>query len=226
MGTGYNPKIVTDGLIVSIDARDRKSYSGSGSTWKDRSGSGNNGELFNSPTVTSNFGGGISFEETDEFMALGDKAATNYVTVEVWYTRDSEGTGENIVFNKENCWEINDNNGNISWAVMANNKGWFWYDSTANIDIGETVQFVLRYDGDSVQSYKNGTLVQNYSYPSGGVLTNQTNAYPKLNSRHSTRTTIQNAGNHTFYQFRVYDRALTANEISQNFNAQKDRFGL
>ncbi len=226
MATGYNPKIVTDGLVVCLDAADRKSYPGSGTTWTDRSGNGYDGELFNSPTFTSNFRGGITCLETDEFIALDDKVPTDYVSVECWYTRDSAGSGEDIVFNKESCWEINDNGGNISWAVMANNKSWFWNDSTADIAVGETIQFVLTYDGDYVKSYKNGELVQTYTYPSGGVLANQTSCYPKFNSRNCTRTTIQNLGNHTCYQFRIYDRALTDAEITQNFNAQKTYFGL
>jgi hypothetical protein len=114
--------------------------------------------------------------------------------------------------------------GNINWAVKANNRGWFWYDSTANISVGETVHFVLTYDGNYVKSYKNGELVQTYTYPSGGVLTSQTSCYPKLNSRGCTRTSVQNPGNHTFYQFRIYDRALTDEEIGHNYSATSLKF--
>ena len=107
---------------------------------------------------------------------------------------------------------------------MANNRSWFWYDSTANIDIGETVQFVLTYDGNYVRSYKNGDLIQTYTYPKDGFLSGQTSCYPKLNSRSCTRTNVQNPGNHTFYQFRIYDRALTDEEIQQNYKANINKF--
>jgi hypothetical protein len=219
----YGGNIVTEGLVTALDFSNLVSYESGNSSGYSLTGSVGF-DLFNSPTDTSNFGGGIKCEETDEFIALDDVTATDYVTIEVWYTRDSGGSGEDIVFNKENCWEIKDNGGNIQWAVLANNKGWFWYDSTANIDVGETVQFVLTYDGNYVRSYKNGELVQTYTYPSGGVLANQTSCYPKLNSRSCTRTSVQNPGNHTFYQFRIYDRALTDEEIQQNYNTNINKF--
>jgi hypothetical protein len=225
MATSYQPKIITDGLVLCLDAGDRKSYSGSGNTWTDRSGNSIS-TLINAPTFTSNFGGGIICEETDEFIASDDVTATDYVSVECWYTKDSEGSGEDIVWNKESCWELNDNDGNLSWAVMANNQGWFWYNTGVDIAVGETAHFVLTYDGNYVRFYKNGVLGSTYTYPSGGVLANQTSCYPKLNSRHCTRTTVQNPGNHTFYQFRIYDRAITSAEVLQNFNATKRRFGL
>ena len=219
----YGGNIVTDGLVTALDFSNLVSYESGNSSGYSLTGSVGF-DLFNSPTDTSNFGGGIKCEETDEFIALDDVTATDYVTVEVWYTRDSAGSGEDIVFNKENTWEIRDDGGNIQWAVKANNQGWFWYDSTANIAVGETVQFVLSYDGDYVKSYKNGELVQNYSYPGGGVLQDQTSCYPKLNSRSCTRTSVHNPGNHTFYQFRIYDRALTDGEIQQNYKANINRF--
>jgi hypothetical protein len=50
MALSHSPKIVTDGLVLCLDAGDGKSYSGSGTTWTDRSGNGNNGTLTNDPT--------------------------------------------------------------------------------------------------------------------------------------------------------------------------------
>ena len=219
----YQSPIVTDGLVAALDFGNLISYENGSSNGYSLTGSAGF-DLFNSPSDTTSFGGGITCQETDEFIALDDKIATDFVTVEVWYTRDSNGSGEDIVFNKESSWEIKDNGGNISWALMANNKSWFWHDSTANIGVGETIQFVLSYDGTYVKSYKNGELVQTYTYPSDGVLSSQTSCYPKLNSRGCTRTTVQNPGNHTLYQFRIYDRALTDKEVSQNYNANVNKF--
>ena len=221
----YQAPIVTDGLITALDFSNLVCYEPDNNVGYDLTGN-DTFDLFNSPLDVSTFKGGISFSETDEFLALNDVTATDYVSVEVWYTRTSAGVGEDIVFNKESCWEVRDDGGNIQWALMANNKGWFWYDSTANIAVGETIHFVLTYDGNHVKSYKNGDLVQTYTYPSGGVLKNQTSCYPKLNSRSCTRTSVHNPGNHTFYEFRIYDRAITLPEVQQNFNAGRNRFGI
>ena len=219
----YGGPIVTNGLIRALDFSNLVCFESGNSDGYDLTGN-DTFDLFNSPTPVGDFGGGIKCQETDDFIALDDKTATDYVTVECWYTRDSSGSGEDIVWNKESCWELKDNGGNIQWALMANNRSWFWYDSTANIAVGETIHFVLTYDGNYVKSYKNGELVQTYTYPSGGVLAAQTSCYPKLNSRGCTRTSVQNPGNHTFYQFRVYDRALTDGEVLQNYNAHSSIF--
>ena len=219
----YGGPIVTEGLIRALDFSNLVCFESGNSQGYDLTGN-DTFDLFNTPTVVRDFGGGISCNDTDEFIALTDKTPTDYVTVEVWYTRDSASSGEDIVFNKEDCWEIRDDGGNILWAVKANNQNWFWYDSTANIAVGETIQFVLTYDGNYVKSYKNGELVQTYTYPSGGVLNNQNGCYPKLNSRSCTRTSIHNPGNHTFYQFRIYDRSLTDKEVMQNYNAYSSIF--
>ena len=53
MATSYSPKIVTDGLVVCLDAGDKNSYPGSGATWSDVSGNGNDFTLYNSPTHNS-----------------------------------------------------------------------------------------------------------------------------------------------------------------------------
>jgi hypothetical protein len=47
MAISYNPRIVTDGLVLALDAGNPKSYPGSGTTWTDLSGNGNNGTLVN-----------------------------------------------------------------------------------------------------------------------------------------------------------------------------------
>ena len=219
----YQAPIVTDGLVTALDFSNLVSYEKGNSSGYSLTGSVGF-DLFNSPTDISDFGGGILCEETDEFIALDNVIATDYVTVECWWTRNSAGSGEDIVFNKENTWELRDDGGNLNWALKADNQGWFWYDSTANIAVGETIHFVLTYDGNYVKSYKNGELVQTYSYPSGGVLSSQTSCYPKLNARSCERSFPHNPGNHTFYQFRIYDRALTDEEISHNFNATKNKF--
>ena len=81
MTIGYGPTVVTDGLVLALDAADRNSYPGSGTTWTDLSGNGNNGTLDNSVTYTSNNGGGLSFDGTDEIVLLPKIITTNDFTV-------------------------------------------------------------------------------------------------------------------------------------------------
>ena len=73
MGTNYSPRIVTDGLVLCLDAGDIKSYSGSGATWNDRSGNESDATLYNSPTFTTNNGGSLNFDGSNDY----GKTSTN-----------------------------------------------------------------------------------------------------------------------------------------------------
>jgi len=221
------PNIVREGLVLALDAAAVRSYPGSGTTMEDTSGNGHIATFSNDPLFVTTYGGGIACDATSDFLYLDNTIATDYVTVEILYTRDSaDGVSDRIIFNKENCWEMKDSGGDLMWAVLASNQGWFWSDTGYNVAIGETVYVSLVYDGGQVQVYVNGGIQQTYDYPDGGVLANQNSAYPKFNSRNSTQTTFQNGGEHTLHNWRIYNRALTAAEITQNYNALKGRFGI
>lgn len=224
MAFHYSPKIVTDGLVFALNFANPKSYPGTGTSINDLSRN-TSAITVNSPSFITDYGGGLQCS-TNEFIVADDKVATNYVTVEVLYKRDANEGGEDIVFNKESTWELRDDNGNVQIALMASNQSWFWYDTGIDVAVGEIVHLAMVYNGNDIKTYKNGILEHTYNYPDGGILANQTTAYPKFNSRHATKTTVQNPGNRTCFVYNIYDRALTTSEVLQNFNAQKSRFGL
>jgi hypothetical protein len=60
-------KIVTNGLVLALDAADKNSYPGSGTTWRDMSGNNSNSTLTNSPTFNSANGGSIVFDGVDDY---------------------------------------------------------------------------------------------------------------------------------------------------------------
>ena len=70
MAVGYNPRIVTDGLVLALDAANTKSYGGSGTTWTDLSSSGNNGTISG---ATYNSGNGGYFD----FNGINDSVETS-----------------------------------------------------------------------------------------------------------------------------------------------------
>ena len=70
MAVGYNPKIITDGLVLCLDAGNTKSYPGSGTSWSDLSGQGNTGTLVNGPTYSSADGGSIVFDGSNDYGSL------------------------------------------------------------------------------------------------------------------------------------------------------------
>jgi hypothetical protein len=83
-------KIVTNGLVLSLDAADRNSYPGTGTSWFDMSGNGNTGTLTNGPTYSTNNGGIFGFV-SDDFVTIPENSALNTQTpsVEVWVKTNS-----------------------------------------------------------------------------------------------------------------------------------------
>ena len=71
MALGHGPTVVTNGLVLALDAADRNSYPGSGTAWTDISGRGNTGTLTNGPTYSSANGGSIVFDGTNDYVDCG-----------------------------------------------------------------------------------------------------------------------------------------------------------
>ena len=72
MAFSFSPRIVTDGLVLYLDAANQRSYPGSGTTWSDISRGGNNGTLVNGPTFDPGNGGSIVFDGVDDYVSIPD----------------------------------------------------------------------------------------------------------------------------------------------------------
>ena len=78
MGLSHSPRIVTDGLVFCVDAGDKMSYPGAGTTWTDLSKNRNNGTLTNGPTFNSANGGSIVFDGTNDYANMSNFNFFNY----------------------------------------------------------------------------------------------------------------------------------------------------
>ena len=89
----HSPKIITDDLILYVDAANPKSYSGSGTTWKDLSGNGHHATLVNGPTYTTDDQGAIVFDGVNDYVNVSDTSVlpsgTNLFTYSVWIYIDT-----------------------------------------------------------------------------------------------------------------------------------------
>ena len=92
MGRAHSPRIVTDNLVLALDAGNTKSYPGSGTTWTDTVG-GNNGTLTNGPTYSSDDGGSIVFDGSNDYAQSGTSSdliiGTQDYTMSLWVKYDS-----------------------------------------------------------------------------------------------------------------------------------------
>ena len=72
MGLSHSPRIVTDGLVFCVDAGDKMSYPGAGTTWADLSKQGNNGTLINGPTFSNEGNGSILCDGTNDYINVSN----------------------------------------------------------------------------------------------------------------------------------------------------------
>ena len=219
------PNLITDGLVLSLDAGNRKSYPGSGTTWSDKSGFGNNGTLTNGPTFSSANGGSIVFDGVDDFVDTTFKASTsigngNPFTISAFF-KTGNLTQQMLVacpdsprfyieiFNRSDVLVSH-------WGIGNNNNS---STSTAIINLNQIYNYVTTYDGNIAKGYLNGVLTDTDTIGSQSYNTN----FLQI-GKYASFLPLYLSG--SIYTTQIYNRALSAEEVAQNYNAQKSRFGL
>ena len=230
MALAHSPKIVTDGLVLCLDAGNTKSYPGSGTTWSDLSGNGNDGSLINTPGYTSDNGGGITFNGTDERGTFTTPiTSTSNQTYEVWTNAiaSPSATGKYAYILHNNSADITVGNSYLHIGieptqqyVAALNGQYLVIDSGVTASNSNIVQIVLTWDGATQKMYINGDLKDSEALT--GTPQNFSTTTSFGDYRNSTYRMIQ--GN--IYAIKIYNKALSASEIQQNFNALRGRFGI
>jgi hypothetical protein len=224
--------IVTDGLVLHLDAGNTSSYPGTGIDWYDLTNNDNDGTLLNGASYVTDGGGSISFDGVNDYVNYGDvmnKDGSTPFSVGVTFNADTLGLVGLISKYKWNSW-----NGFI--VCIISNKIYFLIGNGSNnailvrgsttITTGVYYNIVVTYDGSTnasgVNIYVNGVLesmvtsVDNFT----GGLSNTDN----LTVGAFSDPTGYFNGN--IYSSQIYNRALTESEIQQNYNTTKGRFGL
>jgi hypothetical protein len=220
------PNIVTSGMVLNLDAGYVPSYPRTGTTWSDLSGNNNNGTLVNGPTFNSNDGGYISFDGTNDYVASFGTAivpggATSY-TVSVWVYRNRNNVGSEEVLSQwtnatsSNAFFFGFNNSNVRFSDNWNNVSVTGAGTT-----GVWMNLIgVNLGGSNAYIYLNGSL----SATKGSALT-YTGTGPFLIGRQGEFVGGEYFGGR-ISSVMVYNRALSAQEVLQNYNVLKTRFGL
>lgn len=241
MSSYGGPNIVTNGLILCLDAANRLSYVSGSTSWFDLSGRGNTGTLINGPTFSSANGGSIVFDGVNDFVSGSDVPFrfTNTFTLDSW-----------VYFNGNN----------INGTIIGKRNGSPYNQYATAIYSGDPYTGgagkVATFFGKNDAGY--GDITLNYTLPSAGFynivasinVTSQTlyvngvsRATTSVNSSTSTfnipgrdlliGATRNDAGTGilgpfpgNIYSTKIYNRTLSAAEVQQNYNATKTRFGL
>ena len=240
MGVTYNPRIVTDGLVLALDAGNSKSYPGSGTTWTDLSGNGNNGTLTNmdGANLDSANGGSLTFDGTDEEIRVNiSNFFTSYsqqITMETWVYIPTSATWSNGyyggIFTRgafDGChglWRTSSNNNVVFYCRTIG--GGTAVSSRATITRDTWYQLVGVWTGSGTQLYVNGVLVDSDSGSLGDTENSGSYGVFEIGREAAASGAFGNRFTGNQASCKIYNKALTASEIQQNFNATRSRFGI
>ena len=227
MAIGYNPTLVTNGLVLCLDAGNIKSYLGSGTTWTDLSGNGYTGTLTNGPTYNSSNGGSIVFDGINDYVQTANlTTVVSSKTLSAWCQLGSTTqTGGGLI-------GVMSTDGNTFDTIVYNETGQGWgfgsdfYSRTAWSGVSETstsswVYLTATYSNNLYKLYRNAVLI--LTTTSYGIYTFNAGVNFILGKRHGTTTGPLNC---KIAQATIHNTALTADQVSQNFNALRGRFGI
>jgi hypothetical protein len=232
----YTGGIVTNGLVLNLDAAKRDSYPGSGTSWRDIVSNTVTGSLINGPTFNSNNGGGIVFDGTDDRVSqtTAINAGDNF-TVGAWVYPTAMGVtrraviGNSYNYSTRRGWFFCVGGGGVSNAfflsIGSDNAYKITPADTLSTNTWVYITATCQNGGSSIDLYKNGTLISGSfaSLLTSGNISYDINQF-NIGLRLVGGTADPYTGN--IAQVSIYNRALTASEVLQNYNSLKSRFGL
>jgi len=212
---GYN--VVTNGLVLSLDAANARSYVSGSSTWFDVSGYNYSGSLVNGPGFSSEVGGSIVFDGTnDTVRCVAFSSVSNGISISSFFKVDNLSTSRTIIGKNAHLlaiqsdrieWWPDVRTGQVTKLIRINTNAWY------HIGVTQT--------GSICNIYLNGQNIYNNS---------ATNQFA-LDFTQYTSIGAYNSGTERFFSgsiatVSVYHRILSDSEMLQNYNASKGRFGL
>ena len=240
MATIGGSNIVKSGLVLELDAANARSYPGSGTTWSNLSGNNYSGSLVNGPTFNSANGGSIVFDGTNDYVQFSSISSlilsNNQFTTNYWLQITGSARGDFFSIKNFNAsaddigFFIDTDNKLYAYiqvlGTLSNNVGGRSSVSTAALSRNTIYNITCMKDASQkIAMYINGVL-DNNTYSTTTNTANVASTALWIASNRSNATTPTLAWPGRIYCVQVYNRALSATEISQNYNAQKSRFGL
>lgn len=222
MSVYAGPNIIENGLVLCLDAANVKSYPGSGTTWTDLSGNGNNGTLVASPTYNTDARGNILFNGTTQYATGTTLALTSY-TLGFWIRFLTLPTG---LSTEEQILNTPGSTFGISIVDTVANGTWRWQSwngstgrqSSTTVTTNVWYNFAMTGTSTTAQFFLNGLSTD--SFATGASISSGTIYLAAYNAA-ADRSLNCNISNVSFY-----NRVLSTSEIMQNFNALRGRFGI
>lgn len=234
MAFHHSPKIVTNGLVLCLDAANRKSYSGTGTVWRDLA-EGNSGTLTNAPIFNSANGGSIVFDGLDDYVVSQDYTFINNgisnISMFAWVYPKAYGGGV-VTYGQ---WADQEyatglgirSEGYITWMIngVPNDPYGLDVNYTTNfivpLNIWSFIGFI-RTTTNLTICYNDSSVTFTPSQPGGGIITPNRFIIGSGNQNASRSKYL----NGYISYVTVYKKSLSKDEVLQNYNATKGRFNL
>ena len=228
MANLYGPRIVTNGLIFSVDAGNNKSYPGTGTTWYDLSGNNNNGTLINGTAFNSSNVGSFYFDNSNDYVSIPYNSIFNTtagLTIEALVK--FSGNSDDFIFEKGNVntqYSLFSHSTDIVFRTYHSGDGSYHTQnpqkSSVGVTNGQWHHIVGSWDGSVKRIYVDGVLRNSVS--KGNALVTQTTG-SAIGRFGGTSSGYFFGGN--IAKVSIYSKGLSASEVLQNYNALKGRFG-
>lgn len=226
--------LITSGLIVYYDSSNSSSYSGSGSSITDLSSEGNDGTISGSPTFSSDR---FTLDGINDYITIPDlsssiTAVSESHTLEVWV----DITGRGVV--AQYSGNVSPETGYYHSAIEADNKdelkfGLWNGTGITSIDTPDDIvptsgfdQFVLVYNGSTLSCYRNGSFISSTSVTWDSPMDGSPALpfYIHIGAQSGTNMGDGSYLDGDFGIVRVYDRALSSDEIASNYSFNQNTF--
>jgi hypothetical protein len=224
MSLQHSPRIITDGLVLCLDAANRQSYPGSGTVWRDLAGS-NNGTLTNGPTFSSANRGRIVFDGSNDyinFTSIPDTFWNNgswSVSLWIYFATVNKGSDNAIIGHGtsavNNGLHLGERARSIHFGFYANDLG---SSAILNATTWYNIVWTFNFATKLKQIYLNGGFITSGGSVGYGGTGTTTRIGEYVWSSNVLNGFISNA------QF--YNKVLSPAEIQQNYNATKGRYNL
>jgi hypothetical protein len=224
MGFYRGPNIVTDGLVLSLDAGNTKSYTSGSATWLDKSGNSRNGTLTNTPGYSSTNGGSIVFDGINDFVQCAGSLTVTQATFLCWIRRNGDqGTYGGILFSRGTSVTgmniYSSNQLGYSWNNAANTYNW-----ASGLTIPDLTWCMV-----AVSVTSTAAIV--YLCQASGITTSTNTVSHTSTTLDDIKIGFDEAFSSRYFAGNIaianlYNRALTADEILQNYTATKSRYNL
>lgn len=239
MSTLGGPKVTTSGLIFSLDAADKLSYPGIGTSWYDISGNGRVGTLNNGVGFSSSGSGTLVFDGTNDYVSIPFSDALNNCTIEMMFRATSASAlvyilGLSNAGSSTNSFQISMNDGSTIYAFWNSDGNPLSYVSKtgSNGSYSDYTDSTWRHyvftrnTSTTTNHFMNGVQVPNSLVTRVGDQTTQFggNGFTLNIGTRRQADAFFFVGN--IAVVRIYNRDLSSTEIQQNFIAMRGRFGI